>query len=297
MNKQLKSSALLLLTAIIWGFAFVTQTIASKNDVGPFTFVSLRYGLGVLTLIPVVIIAERGEAFRAKYKHTVKSGIICGCVLFIASCLQQFGVKITESSGKSGFITGLYTVLVPIIGFIFLKKKTNVLTWIGAVTAAIGLYFLSIVPGERFGTGDLVLLIGAVFWALHILVVDRFAAEINPIGFSVMQFGTSAVLGLICTLIFESYEGVFAGTEVVVSLLYCGIMSTGVAFTFQTLGQKDADPTFAAIIMSTESVFSAVGGALILHERMSSRAIVGCALMFAGIVLSQIKPKNKEKNT
>ena len=284
--KQLKSTLILLLTAIIWGFAFVAQRVGIEY-VGNYTFIASRFALGALSLIPIILIFEKEEKNPAKLKRTFFFGMIAGAILFTASALQQFGIEITGSAGKAGFITGLYTVLVPIFG-IFLKKKTNICTWIGAVFAVVGLYLLSVTKGERIGVGDIVLLIGAVFWAFHIMFIDSKVERISPIKFSMTQFATASVLGVIFALLFE--ENAFTGIgDAMLPILYAGIMSSGVAYTCQIIGQKDANPTYAAIIMSTESVFSAVGGALLLHEVMSVRGYIGCALMFAGIVVSQLK--------
>ena len=284
--KQLKSTAILLLTAIIWGFAFVAQRVGIEY-VGNFTFIATRYILGAISLIPIILIFEREEKNPEKLKRTIGFGMIAGLILFTASALQQFGIEITQSAGKAGFITGLYTVLVPIFG-IFLKKRTNICTWIGAAFAVIGLYLLSVTKGESIGIGDIVLLIGAVFWTLHIIFIDSKVSVISPIKFSMTQFATSAVLGFIFALLFE--QNAFTGIgDALVPILYAGIMSSGVAYTCQIIGQKDANPTYAAIILSTESVFSAVGGALLLNEVMSIRGYIGCALMFTGIVISQLK--------
>ena len=284
--KQLKSTLILLLTAIIWGFAFVAQRVGIEY-VGNYTFIASRFALGALSLIPIILIFEKEEKNPAKLKRTFFFGMIAGAILFTASALQQFGIEITGSAGKAGFITGLYTVLVPIFG-IFLQKKTNICTWIGAVFAVVGLYLLSVTKGERIGVGDIVLLIGAVFWAFHIMFIDSKVERISPIKFSMTQFATASVLGVIFALLFE--ENAFTGIgDAMLPILYAGIMSSGVAYTCQIIGQKDANPTYAAIIMSTESVFSAVGGALLLHEVMSVRGYIGCALMFAGIVVSQLK--------
>ena len=288
--KHIKSTAILLLTAIIWGFAFVAQRVGIEY-VGNYTFIASRFALGAISLIPIIMIFEKEEKNPAKLKRTILFGMVAGAILFTASALQQFGIEITGSAGKAGFITGLYTVLVPIFG-IFLKKKTNICTWIGAVFAVVGLYLLSVTKGERIGVGDIVLLIGAVFWAFHIMFIDSKVERISPIKFSMTQFATSAVLGFIFALLFE--KAPFTGVgDALVPILYAGIMSSGVAYTCQIIGQKDANPTYAAIIMSTESVFSAVGGALLLNEVMSPRGYIGCVLMFIGIVVSQLNIKKK----
>ena len=173
-----------------------------------------------------------------------------------------------------------------------MKKKTGILTWIGAVFAVAGLYLLCMTGNEKVGIGDLVLLGGTVFWTIHILVIDKFVSEISPLRFAQIQFGVCAILSIICALIFEDIN--FAGIkDALIPILYGGLMSVGVAYTCQILGQKDADPTFSAIVLSTESVFAAVGGVILQNETMTTSAYFGCVLIFIGIVLSQLKLKKK----
>lgn len=286
MKDKIKSTSLLFLTAIIWGFAFVAQRVGA-DYVGAFTFNGVRFLLGAVSLIPVILIFEKEKFDKNKFKNTVITGILAGVILFIASSLQQFGIVFTGSAGKSGFLTGLYIVLVPLIRFV-MGKKTSILTFFGAVFAVIGLFFLCM-TGDKitFGIGDIVLIIGAVFWAAHILVIDKFVNMVSALKFSMVQFLTCGILGIIFALFTETIE-VSAIKQAGIPILYGGLMSVGVAYTCQILGQKKADPTFASIIFSTESVFSAIGGALILHEMMSGRGYLGCVLIFIGIILSQI---------
>ena len=284
---------MLILTAMRWGCAFVAQRVGSES-LGSFYFNGIRFALGSLSLIPVILIFEREKFDKAKFKRTVIAGIIGGVVLFIAAALQQFGIVITQSAGKSGFITGLYTVLVPVISFIVYKKKGSAGTWIGALLAVIGLFLLSVNESFSVGVGDVVLFIGAIFWAIHILVVDKFIAGISPLKFAMLQFFVCAALNLICAVCFESitFEAV---KTALVPLLYGGLASVGVAYTLQIIAQKYSDPTFAAIVFSLESVFSAIGGALILNEKMSGRGYVGCVLIFSGIIISQLKFHKKKE--
>ncbi len=291
MKTKPKSIILLFLTAIIWGFAFVAQKVGAQF-VGAFTFNGIRFVLGALSLFPVIMLFEKEKFDKEKFTKTLKVGVIGGTVLFIASTLQQYGVEITNSAGKSGFITGLYTVFVPIAAFLFMKKKTNILTWVGAVFAVGGLYLLCMTGEEGVGMGDLVLLIGTVFWTIHILVIDKFVGEISPLKFAQIQFAVCGVLSVVCALIFEDISFV-AIKSALVPILYGGLMSVGVAYTCQILGQKDADPTFSAIVLSTESVFAAIGGVLLQNETMTTSAYIGCVLIFIGIVLSQLKLKKK----
>ncbi len=286
MKDKIKSTALLFLTAIIWGFAFVAQRVGA-DYVGAFTFNGIRFLLGAISLIPVILIFEKEKFDKEKFKNTVVIGVLAGVILFIASSLQQFGVVFTGSAGKAGFLTGLYIVLVPLIRFV-MGKKTSILTFFGAIFAVVGLFFLCM-TGDKiaFGIGDVVLIIGAVFWAAHILVIDRFVNIVSALKFSMVQFLTCGILGIVFALFTESID--FSSIKSAgIPILYGGLMSVGVAYTCQILGQKKADPTFASIIFSTESVFSAIGGALILHEMMSGRGYFGCVLIFIGIILSQI---------
>lgn len=293
-TKKIKSTILLFLTAIIWGFAFVAQRVGAEF-VGAFTFNGIRFLLGTISLVPVIMIFEKEKFNKEKFKKTLFSGLLAGVVLFIASTLQQFGVEITGSAGKAGFLTGLYIVLVPLIRFV-MGKKTSILTFFGAVFAVIGLFFLCMTGDEiSFGIGDVVLIIGAFFWAGHILVVDKFVNDVSPLKFSMTQFFVCGFLSIVFALFTEEIE--FSAIQSAgIPILYGGLMSVGVAYTCQILGQKDADPTFASIVFSTESVFSAIGGAIILHEIMSGRGYLGCVLIFIGIILSQLDiPTIKQK--
>ena len=258
MKKKHKSLLILLLTAMIWGFAFVAQLVGASS-VGSFTFNAARFTLGGLSLIPVVLIFERQKTEKSRLRTTILSGMATGIILFAASTLQQLGVMYTGSAGKAGFLTGIYTVIVPIIG-IFLKHKTSLNTWMGAVLAVIGLYFISF--SEGFSSGDIVLIIGAFMWALHIIVIDIFADRIYSLRFAMIQFIICALLSTICALLFEDIS-LKSVMEAKFPILYAGVMSV-VAYTCQIIGQKYADPTAASIILSTESIFSALGEAVIL---------------------------------
>ena len=293
MKTKIKSTILLFLTAIIWGFAFVAQRVGAEF-VGAFTFNGVRFFLGALSLIPVILIFEREKVDKSKFIKMLIPGILAGTVLFIASTLQQYGVEITQSAGKAGFLTGLYTVLVPLIRFV-MGKKTSIFTLFGAVFAVAGLFFLCMTGDElSFGIGDVILIIGAFFWAGHILVVDKYVNDISPLKFSLIQFLVCGILSMIFAVILEDIEFT-AIKSAGIPILYGGLMSVGVAYTCQILGQKDSDPTFASIVFSTESVFSAIGGALLLNEIMSGRGYLGCVLIFIGIVLSQLNPTEIKK--
>lgn len=292
--KKFKSLALLLMTAMIWGFAFVAQRVGA-DYVGSFTFNGIRFLLGAASLIPVIMIFEKKEPEKAlhikRWNTSLKTGVIAGLILFTASTLQQFGIKITGSAGKASFLTGLYTVLVPIIGM-FLGRRTTVNIWIGAALAVLGMFLICVTDKWQIGQGDLILIIGAIFWAFHILVIDEFVNKMYPIRFACTQFAVCGALGVVCALIFETItiEGLYGAA---IPILYGGLLSAGVAYTCQIIGQKSADPTYASIILSTESMFGAIGGAVILGETMTGRGYFGCVLIFAGVIISQLVFKKK----
>ncbi len=294
---QLKANILLLLTAAIWGLAFVAQKVGAEH-VGAFTYNGIRFALGSISLIPLILFLnkKKGENEKTKdgdrdsLKLTVKAGIIAGCALFIATSLQQMGVMGT-TAGKAGFITGLYMVIVPILG-LFLKQKVNKSTWIGIVISIIGLYLLSINEDFSISNGDLLVLIGSVGWAIHILLIDNFTKKIDPLKLSSVQFATCSILSLVMAIIFEDINMVGI-SGAMVSILYGGLLSVGVAYTLQVVAQKNAKPSHAAILLSMESVFGALGGAMFLGERIGARGLVGCILIFIAIIISQLKPSEK----
>lgn len=300
MNKRIAANMLLLLTAAIWGFAFVAQRAGSQY-VGAFTFNGVRFALGAVSLLPLIIyfdIRRKNGAgddsnSSVSFKGTIVSGVLLGTVLFVAATLQQIGIIYT-TAGKASFITGLYMVLVPVIG-IFLKHKIGRNSWIGVGLAVIGLYLLSVNRNFSIGYGDLLEVIGAVFWAVHILVIDNFSKKVDPLKLSSIQFATCSLLSLITALVFEplSMDSLLNAS---VPILYGGLLSVGVAYTLQVVAQKDAKPSHAAIILSMESVFGAIGGALLLGEGMSLRGYIGCALILGGILVSQIRFSQKQQN-
>lgn len=289
-KKTVRANLLLLLTAAIWGFAFVAQRVGSKY-VGPFTFNGIRFALGSISLLPLIIYFRKKDKDKEDFKEesikkTILPGIIVGIVLFIAATLQQVGLIYT-TAGKSSFITGLYMVIVPIIG-IFLKHKINRNSWIGAFLAVVGLYLLSVNENFTINYGDLLTLISSFFWAIHILIIDYFLKKVKPLELSSVQFAVCSILSVITALIFEdiTLSGIH---NALIPILYGGLLSVGVAYTLQVVAQKDAKPSHAAIILSMESVFGALGGVLILKESISIRGYIGCCLILAGILISQKK--------
>ena len=298
---KLKSTLLLLLTASIWGFAFVAQSYGAEH-LGPFAFNGIRFLLGAASLIPVILLFEGLKENKKTLVKTLVVSVAAGIILFAASALQQAGVGITGDPGKAGFITALYTALVPILSLLLFRKKTGIMSWFGVAVAVVGFYFLcigkpiliavqgggfSLNPEISIGYGDAILLAGSVFWALHIIVIDRFGKEIPSLKFACAQFFVCAGINLICTVIFEKFTWQNV-TDAGIPILYCGLLSVGVAYTCQILGQKDSDPSAAAIICSSESVFSAIGSALIMQVYMTSGGYFGCVLIFIGMVLSQL---------
>jgi drug/metabolite transporter (DMT)-like permease len=291
-KKELTANALLVLTAAIWGFAFVAQRVGS-GYVGAFTYNGVRFALGAASLLPIIyIMSRKKKTDRQAAGFPMLPGVACGIVLFIASTLQQIGVAET-TAGKAGFITGFYIVLVPLFGLL-MKRPVGRNIWIGVVLALSGLYVLSVSGSLAISKGDLLVLIGAVFFAVHILIIDRFAGETDSLKLSFMQFLTCSVLSCISALIFE--EAPFSGVlQAAAPILYGGIGSVGVAYTLQVIAQKDAKPSHAAIIMSLEAAFGSLGGFIILHENLGVRGYVGCLLMLSGMIISQIKSEKKNE--
>lgn len=297
MKKKLFSSALLLVTAMVWGFAFVAQ-VKGMESVGTYTYNGLRFLIGSAVMLPLFLIFSKEKRDKKKLRSSILYGVPAGLLLFTASTLQQYAIELSPdaNSMKAGFITGLYTVAVPVIGFVFMKKKTAATTWIGAVAALLGLYLLCAAGESGFDFTDAMLLISVPVWACHILFIDRFGHDSDAFVISGIQYAVCGGLSLVCAVFFDAGSlNAQAIGGAMLPILYGGIMSVGVGFTLQTVGQKGADPTVAAIIMSTESMFGAIGNLLLLSVSMTAVQYVGCLLMFAGIVVSQL-PARKIKN-
>ena len=288
-NSQLKSSLLLLLTAAIWGVAFVAQSVGMEY-VGPFTFNSVRCFIGMIVLSPVCLILRRkdrakGVSSAVNRRTLIEGGLVCGVFLCLASNFQQFGIKYT-AVGKAGFITACYIVLVPVFGM-FLKKKTGPFIWAAVIIALIGLYLLCMKEGLSLNKGDALVMICAVLFAFQILSVDHYSPLVSGVELSMMQFLVCGVGSGIPALIFEKPQipSILAAWQ---PILYAGALSCGVAYTLQIIGQKNLDPTIASLIMSLESCISVLAGWLILGQAMSARELLGCAVMFAAIILAQL---------
>ena len=278
------------LAALIWGMAFVAQSVGTEH-VGPFTFNAARSSIGFLFLLIVCIalrIKQKPQYGRQYYKDLIIGGLCCGIALTLAVNLQQKGLE-TTTSGKAGFITALYIVLVPIAG-LFLKKKAPRAIWLSVALAVAGLYFLSINEEFHITEGDFYMLLCALCFTGHIMVIDRFTEKVNGIELSCMQFLFCALLsggGMVLTET-PSWASLMACA---LPLLYVGVLSSGVAYTLQILAQKGSNPTVVSLLMSLESVFATLFGALLLHEVMSGREIFGCALMLVAVVLAQLPGK------
>lgn len=292
----IKNMTLLLITALIWGTAFVAQQVG-MNYVGPFTFSAVRCTLGGLVLIPVIVLINHFKSMEQKQsegqRDTLIGGLLCGLILCVASNLQQIGIQYT-TVGKAGFITALYIVIVPILG-IFLKKKAGVKLWVSVLIAMLGLYLLCMNGRFSLDFGDSLVFLCAVVFSVHILVIDYFSPKVDGVKMSCIQFIVAGVLSAGCMLLFEStptMEMIYAAR---IPILYAAILSCGVAYTLQIVGQKNVNPTVASLILSLEAVISVIAAWIILQQSMSSREIFGAGLMFAAIILAQLPEKNRQR--
>ena len=288
MNKfVLRQSLLLLLAATIWGVAFVAQSVG-MDYVGPYTFLASRSFLGAVVLLPVIYIRDN-QKIVVPQRQLLIAGICCGICLFVASILQQIGIVYT-TVGKSGFITAMYIVIVPVLG-IFMKKKAGIRIWCGVALAVTGLYFLCMTPGSiSIQKGDVLTGLCAVAFSFHILIVDYFAPKLDGVKMSCVQFLTCGILASVGMVLFEqpTIEAVLAAW---LPILYAGALSSGVAYTLQIVGQRGLNPTVASLLMSMESVISVIAGFVILKQALSVREMIGCVIMFCAIVLVQLPDK------
>ncbi|MUM77106.1 EamA family transporter [Pseudodesulfovibrio sp. F-1] len=301
-SRILRADILLFVTAAIWGFAFVAQRMG-MDHIGPLTFNGVRFALGALALVPLVVYMEKRRTpgfVGTDRKKMAAGGGLLGLALFCGATLQQMGLAAPQlatmgfeasTAGKAGFITGLYVVFVPIFG-LMLAQRPGWGTWLGASLAVVGMYLLSVTSGVSIAFGDLLILIGALFWAGHVLLIGKLSPgmdAVDAVKLSTVQFAACAALSLIGAVATE--EIALAGLRsAALPIAYGGLMSVGVAYTLQVVAQRDAQPAHAAIILSLEAVFAVVGGWLMLGELLSLRALIGCGLMLAGMILSQLKP-------
>lgn len=295
---RLKNASMLILTAFIWGTAFVAQSVG-MDFLEPFTFNGVRSLIGGIVLLPCIFLIRRinaraGEPEREEgtRRDLIIGGILCGLLLFAASSLQQIGIVYT-TAGKAGFITAFYIVIVPVLG-VFLHKRIGWKVWTAVVMALAGLYFLCMTEKLAVGKGDLYIFLCALIFSVHILVIDHFSPRVDGVKMSCIQFFTCGIVSLIPMFVWETprVDNLLAGW---VPLLYAGVLSCGVAYTLQVVGQKNVNPAIASLLLSLESCFSVLAGWLILGERLSTREFVGCILMFAAIILAQLPEGKKEE--
>lgn len=291
-----KNPAMLILAAFIWGSAFVAQSVG-MDYVEPFTFNFVRNMIGGLVLIPCIVFLgklkspeEREKAARMDRKTLLTGGLSCGVILCLASNMQQIGIQYT-SVGKAGFITALYIVIVPILG-IFFKRRCGVKVWISVVIALIGFYLLCMAGGFSLERGDGYLLICAVLFSFHILTIDHFSPMVDGVKMSCIQFFTCGILSGLAMLVAETPD-ISSILAAWAPILYAGVLSSGVAYTLQIVGQKNYNPTIATLLLSLESVFSVLTGWVILHQTLSARELFGCVLIFIAVVLAQLPERQK----
>ena len=294
-NPKVRQIVLPLITAMIWGSSFVTQSI-SAGHIGCFSFGALRALPATVFLFLLVCVMRRLQP-REKYsaaqkKMLLRAGLICGTLLTAAISFQQFGLSYT-SAGKAGFISALYIVLVPVFS-IFFGKKPGGRVWIFVAVAVVGLYLLCVNgSGEMsFSGGDLSVLLCTVVFAFQIIAVDHYAGKVDGVELSCVQFAVMTVLSAACALLAGEQTTMEAVKTCLPYILYTGIFSSGIAYTLQIIAQKDGDPTVVSLLLSLESFFAVVCGAIVLHERMSLREYFGCALMLAAVILSQLPEKS-----
>lgn len=285
--KMLKAELLLLLAAVIWGFAFVAQRVGMEH-IGPFSYNGIRFLLGALSLLPLLLLNRRSAGVvdaGNSGRWILGGGLLAGLLLFAGASLQQVGIVYT-TAGKAGFITGLYVVIVPLLG-LWWGHQTPWSTWVGAALAVAGLYLLTLADTLTLADGDGLVLIGALFWAGHVLVIGWLSGRrIDPVLLACLQFIVCAALSLAVAVATESIS-LDRLRAAMWPILYGGLLSVGVAYTLQVIAQRDAPPAHAAIILSLETVFAAMGGGWLLDETLSERGLLGCAIMFIGMALSQ----------
>lgn len=290
--RELKADGLLLLTALIWGAAFVAQRVG-MDHVGPMTFNGVRFALGALVLAPFALRRpDVGNPSAMSTKAALLGGLLAGLALFAGASFQQMGIMYT-TAGNAGFITGLYVVIVPILGLLW-RQRPSLGVWIGATLAAVGLYLLSVTGDFRMGAGDLLVLVCAFCFAGHVLVIGWLAPKIPALRLSVLQYAACAALSFAAAAFTEDIR--LSGiVDAAIPILYGGVMSVGVAYTLQVVAQKDAPPAHASVILSLEGAFAALAGMLLLGETMTTRGMTGCGLMLLGMLLAQLWPETTGK--
>lgn len=298
MKLEVRNSLFLLLTALIWGVAFVAQRQGGEAA-GPYTFNCIRSLLGAAVLLPVMpfldrYVKDRKPKTAEDRRRLITGGVVCGTVLFVSSSFQQMGLYYGTTAGKAGFLTACYILLVPVLG-VLLGRKCGWNVWVSVPVAVVGLYFLCLTNGFTFQFSDVLVLLCAVCFSVHIMVVDHFSPLVDGVRMACIQFLTCGLLGVIPMFAVDMRQAGLAGwlqslngVSVWIAILYAGVMSCGVAYTLQIVGQNGLNPTVASLLMSLESVFSALAGALLLRERMSRREVLGCVLVFAAVLFAQV---------
>lgn len=300
-HNQVRQVVFPILAAFIWGTAFVAQDLCA-DSIGTFAFNATRYFIAVLALLVVIAVSDKAkknrpmptaEEKKAANKQLWLGGLCCGVALAIASNFQQAGLVAGTDAGKAGFITALYVVLVPVFG-LFFKRKVSLPVWIAVVCSVVALYLLCIKGDFSLAAGDLLILVCAVCFAVHILVIDHFTAYCDGVKLSCLQFLFAGIISAVCMFLFETVD--FAAIwSCILPLLYVGIFSCGVGYTLQILAQKDSNPTVVTILLSLESVFAVIAGAIVLHQQMTAREYIGCVVMFVAVILAQIQFPEKKK--
>lgn len=292
-KKEWLGALLLLLTSFIWGLAFVAQSVG-MDYVGPYTFNFSRFFVGAIVLIPFVAInvSKKKTVKKSNLKITLFGGIGCGIILCAASCLQQIGVLYTDAVGKAGFLTALYIIIVPILGFFF-GKKSKALIWVSVLLATFGLYLICVKDGFVFDKADIILIACAFVFSLHIIFIDFVSPKTDGVVISCIQFAVAGVISL-GIAVFTEKINIRDILSAYIPILYAGAMSCGVAYTLQIIGQKFIEPTKASLLMCLESVFATLGGFVILKERMSVKEFIGCGVVFAAIILAQFCEKKSK---
>lgn len=304
---KVRNSILLVLAALVWGSAFVAQS-EGGDAAGPFTFNCIRSLIGAVALIPVIKVidkvkpSDRKPQTAAERKRLIKGGVCCGLVLFCASSAQQLGIHMGSSVGKAGFLTACYILLVPVLS-LALGKRCGWNIWVGIVIAVAGLYLLCMTGRISFQASDLMLLLCALLFAVHILVIDHFSPLVDGVRMACIQFLTAGVVGIIPTVFvevwgdgFSEWAAPLATADAWIPILYAGLLSSGVGYTLQIVAQNGINPTVASMLMSLESVFSVIAGWLVLGESLNARQLTGCALIFAAILLAQV-PVGADENS
>ncbi len=288
-----------LLTAIIWGSGFPFQDIVGRDtaNIDSFSFNGIRFLIGGITLIPVFLIFERENDLpkcekASRLKRTIIFGIISGTLLSVSAILQQMGIQLTGESGKAGFITGFYLIILPVAMLIIFKQKPSIFVWIAIPISLLGLYFLSVTSDFKIQLGDLLVLLCAFGFSAQMIFVDRVGVRVSTLKFSCTQFFSAGVICMTLGLIFGNltWQGI---TNNILPILYCGIMSAGAAYTLQNIGQKHTAPAVASLIFALEGLFATIFECIFEKSIPSGRAIIGCVLMLSAVLLSQIPKKEK----